>query len=213
MPPSTSYWRRKRFHRFEKTSREEVQWLRTQTKTIWRKNKVQALKESLYLKNNFKVWVKHVNVPKKFKKIKSNVSSQACMFLWIAWHFLKSILMQVKLYVYGDSTTAGKFHKIYLRNIQKLNAADIFKFLQKFLCRFSNSTLNQNFIRVIAYSLHEFSFEPPKMFQLQQCDECVFVGQNVFLGSTTHLPRPECFFESRHFCLVLVVRCYFQMRF
>ena len=23
------------------------------------------------------------------------------------------------------------------------------------------------------------------------CDECVFVGQNVPLGPTTHLPRPE----------------------
>ena len=45
------------------------------------------------------------------------------------------------------------------------------------------------------------------------CEECVFAGQNVFLGSTTHLPRPECYVESHHLHLIYLVHCYFQMRF
>ena len=49
--------------------------------------------------------------------------------------------------------------------------------------------------------------------KVTSCDECVFAGQNVFLGPTTHLPRPECFFESHHLRLMHVVHCCFQMRF
>ena len=29
----------------------------------------------------------------------------------------------------------------------------------------------------------------------RRCDECVPAGQNVFLGPTTHLPRPDCYVE------------------
>ena len=51
------------------------------------------------------------------------------------------------------------------------------------------------------------------LFVLSPCDECVFAGQNVFLGPTTHLTRPECCFESHHLHLIHVVHCCFQMCF
>ena len=44
-------------------------------------------------------------------------------------------------------------------------------------------------------------------------DECVFDGQNVFLGPTIHLPCPEYSFESHHSHLMYVTHYYFQMRF
>ena len=40
----------------------------------------------------------------------------------------------------------------------------------------------------------------------------MLAGQNVFLGPTTHLPRPECYVESHHLHLIHVVYCCFQMR-
>ena len=44
------------------------------------------------------------------------------------------------------------------------------------------------------------------------CDECVLAGQNVFLGPTIHLPRPECCVKSHHLHLIHLVYCCFQMR-
>ena len=45
------------------------------------------------------------------------------------------------------------------------------------------------------------------------CEECEVAGQNVFLGPTIHLPRPECLAESHRSHLEHVVCCCFQMRF
>ena len=50
-------------------------------------------------------------------------------------------------------------------------------------------------------------------FNCCHCDECVFAGQNVFLGPTIHVLRPECFVESHYLHLIHVVCCCFQMRF
>ena len=44
------------------------------------------------------------------------------------------------------------------------------------------------------------------------CDESVLAGQTVFLGPTTHLPRPEFYVESHHLHSIHIVYCCFQMR-
>ena len=42
-------------------------------------------------------------------------------------------------------------------------------------------------------------------FVVDQCDECVVAGQNVFLGPANHLSRPKYYFESRHSYITHVV--------
>ena len=41
----------------------------------------------------------------------------------------------------------------------------------------------------------------------RRCDECVVAGQNVFLGPTIHLHRPDCCVESHHLHLLHAVYC------
>ena len=76
--------------------------------------------------------------------------------------------------MHQNLTAAGNFCKIFLWNIQKLNAADIFQFLRKFACSmlnfpclFPNITCNQNLVIVIIYSFHGFSIVPPENVHTQ----------------------------------------------
>ena len=48
---------------------------------------------------------------------------------------------------------------------------------------------------------------------LSYCDECVFAGQNVFLGGTIHLPCPEYCLQSHHSHMIYVIQNCFRMRF
>ena len=50
------------------------------------------------------------------------------------------------------------------------------------------------------------------IFMLYLCDECVVAGQNVYLGPTIHLPRPEGYFESHHSRSVHEMFCFFRTR-
>ena len=63
----------------------------------------------------------------------------------------------------------------------------------------------KSFDRIFSYS--------KKLWYQGGCDECVFAGQNVFLGPKIHLPPPECYAEFQHLHLIHVVNCCFQMRF
>ena len=60
---------------------------------------------------------------------------------------------------------------------------------------------------------HFNAIETKKFFLIGNCDECVIAGQNVFLGPTIHLPRPEFYFESHHLYLTHVVYHSFRIGF
>ena len=71
---------------------------------------------------------------------------------------------------YQDLTNlnaTGNFCKNFSCNIQNLNAADIFQFLQNFPCTFPNVTCNQNFVIVIIYWFHAFSIVSSERFHMQ----------------------------------------------
>ena len=69
--------------------------------------------------------------------------------------------------MHENVTTSGNCNKIFPCNVQNLNAADIFQFLQSFPCIFQYITCNQNFVTVTIYSFHELSIVPAERFNMQ----------------------------------------------
>ena len=93
---------------------------------------------------------------------------------------------------------------------EKLNGVQIFQVTFQFFLRHE-----QNYRHPLKSSSSS-GRAPLKVFFSQfgqcYCDECVVACQNVFLGPTIHLPRPEYYFESHHSYSTNVLYYSFRIR-